>query len=72
MRNAEDVGRLAPYVDGVNIKLEKCGGYREAFKAVRAAQSQGLLIWFGCMVGSNLNSTATSHMFSLGCISMRM
>ena len=69
MRNAEDVGRLAPYVDGVNIKLEKCGGYREAFKAVRAAQSQGLLIWFGCMVGSNLNSTATSHMFSLACCS---
>ena len=69
MRSAEDVERLAPYVDGVNIKLEKCGGYREAFKAVQAAQNQGLLIWFGCMVGSNLNSTATSHIFSLACCS---
>ena len=69
MRNAADVEKLAPYVDGVNIKFEKCGGYREALLAVKEACKHNLLIWFGCMVGSNLNSTATSHLFSLACCS---
>lgn len=69
MRNAVDVKKLAPFVDGVNIKFEKCGGYREALLAVKEARKYDLLIWFGCMVGSNLNSTATSHLFSLSCCS---
>ena len=69
MRTAGDVPLLSPYVNGVNIKLEKCGGFRAALLAVEAAKKEGLLVWFGCMVGSNVNSTATAHLFSLSCCS---
>ena len=69
MRTAADVSLLAPYVDGVNIKLEKCGGLRGALLAVEAARSHDLRVWLGCMVGSALNSTATAHLSSLACCS---
>ena len=69
MRTASDVSLLAPVVNGVNIKLEKCGGFRAALVAVEEAQKHDLLVWFGCMVGSNVNSTTTAHLFSLACCS---
>lgn len=69
MRTAEDVSLLAPFVNGVNIKLEKCGGFRAALLAVQEAQKHELMVWFGCMVGSNINSTSTAHIFSLACCS---
>eukprot|EP00708_Paratrimastix_pyriformis_P003356 GAFH01002130.1.p1 GENE.GAFH01002130.1~~GAFH01002130.1.p1 ORF type:complete len:405 (-),score=87.75 GAFH01002130.1:28-1242(-) len=49
---ASDVELLAPYVDGVNIKLDKAGGLREARRAIAAARSKGLRVWIGMMVGS--------------------
>ena len=67
MRTAADVRLLAPYVNGVNIKLEKCGGFRGALLAVEEAREQDLLVWFGCMVGSNVNSSTTAQIFSLAC-----
>lgn len=69
MRTASDVPLLAPFVHGVNIKLEKCGGVRGALQAVQEASEHSLQVWFGCMVGSNVNSTTTAHMFSLACCS---
>ncbi|MEJ0039571.1 MAG: enolase C-terminal domain-like protein [Gammaproteobacteria bacterium] len=38
----------------INIKLDKTGGLTEAMKLLRAAQSQGLRIMVGCMVGTSL------------------
>ena len=35
---------LAPYVDGVNCKLEKCGGLRFGVEALRAAKEAGMLV----------------------------
>ena len=67
MRIWQDIPSLVPYVDGVNIKMEKAGGYRQILQAVEGAVSSGLLVWFGCMVGSRLNSTAASHLFGLAC-----
>jgi L-alanine-DL-glutamate epimerase-like enolase superfamily enzyme len=69
MRTSADVDLLAPYVNGVNIKLEKCGGLRGALQAVEEARRHEMLVWFGCMVGSNVNSSTTAHMFSLACCS---
>ncbi len=51
---AADVVRLAPYVDGVNVKLAKAGGLREALKAVTTARALGLRVMLGCMVESEL------------------
>lgn len=40
---------------GVNIKIEKSGGYRGAVKNMMTASALGLKKWVGIMVGSSLN-----------------
>jgi L-alanine-DL-glutamate epimerase-like enolase superfamily enzyme len=65
MRTHVDIPILAPYVNGVNIKMEKVGGYRAALQAIACAQNAGLKVWLGCMVGSNLNSTQTAALAPL-------
>jgi L-Ala-D/L-Glu epimerase len=51
---ASDVSRLAPYYDGVNIKLDKAGGLTEAMKIAEAANAAGLKIMVGCMLSTSL------------------
>ena len=51
---AADVSRLAPYYDGVNIKLDKAGGLTEALKIASAAETAGLKIMVGCMLSTSL------------------
>ncbi|HEX8718592.1 MAG TPA: dipeptide epimerase [Gemmatimonadaceae bacterium] len=60
-----DVARMADAVDGINIKLAKCGGLREAVKMIIAARANGLLVMMGCMIESSLGITAASHMAPL-------
>ena len=62
---AEDVALLAPYVHGVNVKMDKAGGFRGAVSALHAAKQLGLKTWVGMMVGSKLASTAASHLLPL-------
>lgn len=52
--SAADVARLAPYYDGVNIKLDKAGGLTEAIKIADAANALGLKIMVGCMLSTSL------------------
>lgn len=52
--SAADVARLAPYYDGVNIKLDKAGGLTEAMKIADAAEAAGLKIMVGCMLSTSL------------------
>ncbi len=40
MRSADDVASLAPFVDVVNIKLEKAGGFRGALEAIEAVSGK--------------------------------
>ena len=55
-----DLLRLAPHVDGINIKLLKSGGLAEALLMARAAQRLGLAVMLGCYGdGSLLNGAAT-------------
>jgi L-alanine-DL-glutamate epimerase-like enolase superfamily enzyme len=49
-----DVGRAAGLADGVNIKLTKSGGIREALRMIHAARSLGLRVMLGCMNESSL------------------
>jgi L-alanine-DL-glutamate epimerase-like enolase superfamily enzyme len=62
---ATDVARLAGLVDGVNLKLAKCGGLREAHRIVAVARAHGLLVMAGCMIETSLGITAAAHLAPL-------
>jgi L-Ala-D/L-Glu epimerase len=62
---ASDVGRLAGVVDGVNIKLAKCGSLREAVRIVHAARALGMEVMLGCMVESTLGVAAAVQLAPL-------
>lgn len=49
-----DVVRLHGLVDGINIKLNKCGGIREALWMIALARGLGLQVMLGCFVSSSL------------------
>ena len=49
-----DVARCAEIAHGVNIKLAKSGGIREALRMAHAARALGLGVMLGCMVESGL------------------
>ncbi|HEX2077503.1 MAG TPA: dipeptide epimerase [Longimicrobium sp.] len=55
---AADVAKLAGVVDGVNIKLAKCGSLREAVRIAHAARAHGMSVMLGCMIESTLGIAA--------------
>lgn len=63
--SAEDVPRLAGAVDGINIKLMKCGGITGALRMIRAARACGLRIMLGCMVETSIGITAAAQVAGL-------
>jgi L-alanine-DL-glutamate epimerase-like enolase superfamily enzyme len=62
---ASDVAKLAGVVDGINIKLAKCGGLREALRMIATARAHGMLVMAGCMIESSLGITAAAHLAPL-------
>ena len=60
--NSRDIPTLAPHVNGINIKLMKCGGLSEALRMVHTAQAHGLQIMFGCYSDSTLANTAAAQL----------
>lgn len=61
----EDIPRVVGCVDGINIKLMKCGGVRNALKMIHAARAHHLGIMIGCMIESSLAITAAAHLTPL-------
>lgn len=61
----EDIPRLADCVDGINIKLMKCGGVRHALKMIHVARAHNLRVMLGCMIESSLAITAAAHLTPL-------
>ncbi len=61
----EDVPRLAGTVDGINIKLMKCGGITGALRMIRAARACGLRVMLGCMVETSISVTAAAQIAGL-------
>jgi L-Ala-D/L-Glu epimerase len=49
-----DVAKCGEVADGVNIKLTKSGGIREALRMIPAARALGLKVMLGCMNESSL------------------
>jgi L-alanine-DL-glutamate epimerase-like enolase superfamily enzyme len=64
-KDASDLPALAGCVDGINVKLVKCGGIRGALAMIHTARALGLKIMLGCMVESAILSTAAAHLSPL-------
>ena len=62
---AADVAKLVGAVDGVNIKLAKCGSLREALRIVHAARAHGMKVMLGCMIESTLGIAAAIQLAPL-------
>jgi L-alanine-DL-glutamate epimerase-like enolase superfamily enzyme len=60
-----DIPELATAYDGVNVKIDKCGGMLEAFRMIQVARSLGLKVMLGCMVSSSVAVTAAAHLSPL-------
>ena len=57
-RFSDDVAKYFQYVDGVNLKLMKCGGITEALKILNVAKAHGLKTMIGCMSESSVSISA--------------
>ncbi len=62
---AADIPSVARYVDGINIKLMKCGGIYPALKMIHTARAHNLLVMMGCMIESSVAITAAAHLSPL-------
>ena|ERR1043166_9869 len=56
-----DIPAVVGRVSGINIKLSKCGGLREALRMIATARSHGLKVMAGCMIETSLGITAAAH-----------
>jgi L-Ala-D/L-Glu epimerase len=60
-----DVAAAAEYADGINVKLAKSGGLREAVRMIHAARALGLRVMLGCMIESQLAIAPAAAIASL-------
>ncbi len=65
VKRAIDIPALAECVDGINIKLTKCGGLLEAHRMINVARTHGLSVMLGCMIETSLAITAAAHLTPL-------
>ncbi len=61
----DDIPQIVGRVDGICIKLMKCGGVHNALKMIHAARAHHLKIMLGCMIESSLSITAAAHLTPL-------
>lgn len=60
--DSADIPRLAGAYHGINIKLMKAGGPREAWRMIQLAREHGLQIMLGCMIESSCGISAAAHL----------
>lgn len=64
-RNSRDVVAWGSFVDGINIKITKCGGLSEAMRMIATANAFGLKTMVGCYGNSSLGNGAAHQLASL-------
>ena len=64
-RFSSDIPAFAQCVDGVNLKLMKCGGVTEALRIVATARAHGLKTMIGCMGESAVSIAAGASLSAL-------
>ncbi|MGE5126087.1 MAG: dipeptide epimerase [Betaproteobacteria bacterium] len=62
---ASSIPALAAAYHGVNVKLDKAGGLREAVRMIHTARACGLKVMLGCMISSSVSTTAAAHISPL-------
>ncbi|HVO59297.1 MAG TPA: dipeptide epimerase [Terriglobales bacterium] len=63
--NARAIPKLLDAYDGINVKLDKCGGIQQALRMIYVAKSLGMKTMLGCMVSSSVSVTAAAHLSPL-------
>ncbi|MFE6826287.1 mandelate racemase/muconate lactonizing enzyme family protein [Streptomyces sp. NPDC057690] len=58
----EDVRRLAGRVQGVNVKLAKCGGVHAALRIAELIEGSGTELMLGCLTASSLGLAPAVHL----------
>jgi L-Ala-D/L-Glu epimerase / N-acetyl-D-glutamate racemase len=60
---ASDIPRLADACDGINVKLQKCGGVGAARAMIAAAHQHGLKVMLGCRAAeTSVSIAAAAHL----------
>ena len=62
VQRLDDVKKAHGVYSGINIKLMKCTGLREAHKMIILARSLGLRLMIGCMTETSCAISAASHL----------
>ena len=62
VQGLDDVRRAVGVFDGINIKLMKCGGLRNAHKMVDLARGLGLKVMLGCMTETSCAVSAAAQL----------
>jgi L-alanine-DL-glutamate epimerase-like enolase superfamily enzyme len=62
---SEDIAAVADCIDGINIKLSKCGGIRQATRMIQEARERGLKVMIGCMIETSLGIAAAAQLAPL-------
>ena len=57
-RFSKDIIDFYNHVDGINLKLMKCGGITEALRILSTAKAHGLMTMIGCMSESSISISA--------------
>ena len=65
LMTSKDIPDFVGLCDGINIKLAKCGGIREALRMIHIARAHGLKVMLGCMIESSVGIAAAAHLGSL-------
>jgi L-Ala-D/L-Glu epimerase len=62
IKTIEDIERRKGLYDGVNIKLMKCGGMRNAYRILNIARESGMKVMIGCMTETSCAVSAASQL----------
>lgn len=65
VQGLQDVARLKGVFNGINIKLMKCGGLRQAWKMANLAKCLDMKVMIGCMTETSCAISAASQLSPL-------
>lgn len=65
IQRLRDLPAIKGAYDGINIKLMKCTGMREAYRMAAWARAEGMKVMVGCMTETSCAVTAAAHLSPL-------